>query len=356
MDMRLCAGARIFVLGKLTEPAANVQALVERSGASLVTRMGSSPTHTVVAHGAADTWRRRRMAGELVSEVSFKRALGLLAPPPLLDRPFTTADVAALAKLDAGSVRDLTLFDLLDPVDERFSFSDLACAREARRLLSGGISIDEVCSAGARLRDRGLRLTEGRLCGTSWGALAVRDAERAGGLDGQLWLDLDEAPAWADGLFAEAELAEENDELEQAESLYRQAMQADRQDPAIPFNLGNVLQRLGRPEEAISAFLAAIKRDPACADAFYNMAILRGQRGQIPEAERCYRATLGIEPGHVAAMFNLALLLTRAERYEEALPFWDQLTSLDGDRQDALRARRSAQLCRMAVHAGRQTS
>ncbi|MEJ1936986.1 tetratricopeptide repeat protein, partial [Nostoc sp. NIES-2111] len=115
-------------------------------------------------------------------------------------------------------------------------------------------------------------------------------------------------------------------------------------------------QRLGSPDEAIAAYLAAVKRDPACADAFYNMAILRAQRDQVREAERCYRAALDIEPAHVAALFNLALLLTRQERYQDALPLWDKVASLDADRQDALRARRSAQLCRMAVHAIRSGS
>ncbi len=354
--MRISAGARIFVLGRTTGPPGWIEKALESAGATLVPRCSRAVTHTVVAHAAAASWRERKVAGELVSELAFRRALGLHVPADPGERRFSATDVVAHSKLSEQDIKDLVLFDVLDPVDGRFGFVDIACAREAARLLAEGSTLDDICAAGARLRERGLRLTAGRLCGTPWGALAVRDAEQFGDLDGQLALGLEEAPAWAEALFEEAEIAEEDGDLARAESLYRQAMHADKKDPAIPFNLGNILQQRGRTDEAIGAYLSAIKRDPNCADAFYNMAILRTTRRQEPEAERCYRAALEIDPDHLGSLFNLALLLTRCERYADALPLWERAAEIDGDRQDATRARRSAQLCRMALHAARQSS
>jgi predicted Zn-dependent protease len=57
------------------------------------------------------------------------------------------------------------------------------------------------------------------------------------------------------------------------ESLYTTAMRADAADPVLPFNLGNVFQAEGRATEAKVAWQIAVARDPAFAEAWYNLAV-----------------------------------------------------------------------------------
>jgi tetratricopeptide (TPR) repeat protein len=62
-------------------------------------------------------------------------------------------------------------------------------------------------------------------------------------------------------------------------------------------NLGVVLARAGRVEEAISHFEAALGIDPNSADAHVNLGIaLSGIPGRMPEAIRHFEAALRIKP------------------------------------------------------------
>ena len=50
-------------------------------------------------------------------------------------------------------------------------------------------------------------------------------------------------------------------------------MRADTADPVLPFNLGNVFQAEGRSVEAKVAWQISVARDPAFAEAWYNLAL-----------------------------------------------------------------------------------
>ncbi len=74
------------------------------------------------------------------------------------------------------------LFDVLEPVDERFAWGDLVAAREAARLLKQGVAIGDVLEASVALRRRGSNLAEARLTEGPTGELAApgrRPARRA---------------------------------------------------------------------------------------------------------------------------------------------------------------------------------
>ena len=68
---------------------------------------------------------------------------------------FTKADVMRLSGLGEAVVDRLILFDILDPVEARYCFKDIASAREVARLLQNGATEESIIAAGARLRDRG---------------------------------------------------------------------------------------------------------------------------------------------------------------------------------------------------------
>ena len=70
--------------------------------------------------------------------------------------------------------------------------------------------------------------------------------------------------------------------------LYDLAARLDKVDPVIPFNLGNVLDELGRERAAEIAYLQALARDPNFPDAWFNLGVLQEKIGREDEALSSY--------------------------------------------------------------------
>ena len=124
-------------------------------------------------------------------------------------------------------------------------------------------------------------------------------------------------------------------------------MRADTADPVLPFNLGNVFQAEGRAAEAKVAWQIAVARDPAFAEAWYNLALAAEDEEQTDLAIAEYRRAVQAQPDYADAHFNLALLLTKLDRYAEALAIWERFLELDPSSRQAVIAKRAAALCRM---------
>ena len=75
-------------------------------------------------------------------------------------------------------------------------------------------------------------------------------------------------------------------ELERAERVYRDALQAGSRDPLLHFNLGVLLEDMRRKAEAIRAYEAALHEDPELADSHYNLALLYEESGRTKDAIR----------------------------------------------------------------------
>jgi tetratricopeptide (TPR) repeat protein len=71
--------------------------------------------------------------------------------------------------------------------------------------------------------------------------------------------------------------------LDEAEKIYRGAVEKDCD---TLFNLGVVLEDLGRESDAITAYGEALSLDPNCADAHYNLARLYEGAGRARESMR----------------------------------------------------------------------
>ncbi len=90
-----------------------------------------------------------------------------------------------------------------------------------------------------------------------------------------------------------------------------------------------MLHRLGSYDEAEAAYRSALKHDPRCCEAEYNLGSLHEDRGLIEEAIADYREALEISPDYADAHFNLAGALARAERGQEAIEHWQRYLELD---------------------------
>lgn len=67
-------------------------------------------------------------------------------------------------------------------------------------------------------------------------------------------------------------LLHEQGQTAQAEAVYRRGLEHSGQDPLLLFNLGVLLEDLGRTGPALEAYQTAIGEDPTLADCHYNLA------------------------------------------------------------------------------------
>ena len=179
------------------------------------------------------------------------------------------------------------------------------------------------------------------------------EVEQAGGRtdkNGQFVLAVDGSQHSPDELFDQAQLAEQNGDIAEAERLYRILMKSDPTDASAPFNLGNMLRGFARNVEAEAALRGATRADPTFAEAWYNLGDLLDEQGRSEAAIECLRKAVQIVPDYSDAMFNLALLLQRKNEYAEAADYWRRYLANDSQSEWAGRARRSLKFCEMQIH------
>jgi tetratricopeptide (TPR) repeat protein len=96
-------------------------------------------------------------------------------------------------------------------------------------------------------------------------------------------------------------------------------------------NLGNVLaNEPGRLDEAISGFAAAVRLQPAYADAHFDLGVaLAREPGRLGEAVAQYEAALRLEPDLVEAHNNLGYALMNLGRTQEAITQFEEALRLE---------------------------
>jgi tetratricopeptide (TPR) repeat protein len=350
-------GQKVYVHGRLRGiTARRTDQLAAATGLSL-TRRPSAADAIVLAHSTASLavsdggelrlgFKRKANAG-LVSERSFRSQLLLLAPPGRSDTRYSEDQIAKHAGLNGSQLRTLSLYDVLNPVDRGFSYTDLVAARAVGRLFRAGAKFPKIIVAALALEQKGMNLSAVRLAEAPWGELLQVFEGVLAQIDGQLLLPLQGDHIDAEDAFARAEASENDGDFISARRWYELAGRLDGSDAVIPFNLGNVLDELGRPREAEIAYRQAIGRSPDLADAWFNLGVLQEKMGRDEEALSSYQTAFAAEPTYFDALHNAALLLMRKRRFAAALPLLDQIISASP--ASALEAKRLAHLCRLEV-------
>ena len=244
-------------------------------------------------------------------------------------------------------LRTLALYDVLSPSEGRFSYTDLVVARAIGRLFAEGTKFPRIIAAARALEERGVSLSGVRLAEAPWGELLQVLEGALAGIDGQLLLPLASTDIDADEAFAHAERSEQKGDLEAARRWYDLAARLDAKDAVIPFNLGNVLDELGRPREAEIAYRRAIGRSPDLADAWFNLGVVLEKMGREEEALSSYGRAYAIEPAYADALHNAALLMMRRRCFADALRLIERIISTSPAR--AAEAKRLALLCRLEI-------
>ena len=335
--------------------------VLEQVGGELLGRPSSRVNLVALAHGSAQMVLRAAPplalpkgldpGIRLISEMTLKRMLRLVACMVGEDRTLDRDDILRASKLSPEVLECLAAFDVVEPVDGKFAYRDLLVAREVRRLLGRDYELTTIVEASLALRRSGKALSEARLVEAPWGEIVQETSGALASLNGQLALPLLHHLASPDDLFERAEISEASGDLTLAERLYRAALAIDHSDPAIPYNLGNVLDAQGRRTEAVLAYYEALQRDCDFAEAWFNLGVIDEEEGRITKAIDHYQAAVSKQPNFADALYNLALLLTKRKAYETAAPLWDRFIVLSPRGPDAARARQCATLCRLAQSA-----
>jgi tetratricopeptide (TPR) repeat protein len=284
----------------------------------------------------------------VLSERRFLEWIGK-AVPDNVHKTYTGDQLAALAKLPHERILELAQFGLLDERAGRFSFRDLASARQISKLLADGVRLSGIIRSVSEIRrwlpDVGL--SNVRLRPGPSNSLEVEQPGGRTDKHGQFVLAIHESEQGPDDLFPRAQAAQEVGDIVESERLYRILMKTDPTDASAPFNLANLLRLCGRNIEAEAAFRAATRVDPTFAEAWYNLGDLLDDQSRSEAAIGCLRKALQVAPDYANAMFNLALMLQRKSHYAEAADYWRLYLSRDCQSDWATRARRSLKFCEM---------
>jgi Flp pilus assembly protein TadD len=121
--------------------------------------------------------------------------------------------------------------------------------------------------------------------------------------------------------------------LEEAEAVLRRAVRV--RDAAAEYNLGTVLDRLGRSEEAREHYERSLAIDPFHSRALNNFGIWLDRRGQSDAAIAMLQRSVQADPENGEMYSNLGSALIGARRIPEALRALDTAVALAPEAPDA---------------------
>jgi superkiller protein 3 len=125
---------------------------------------------------------------------------------------------------------------------------------------------------------------------------------------------------------ARAMLAER---FSEAETLYRELLRADPNNPGLLLNLGLAEQSLGKLREAVSQFRAVVKLQPETTLAWLLLGAAHRKLGEPSEAIQPLERVVEAEPANRAAVLELAEALFELGRFEEAATRFFHLVEME---------------------------
>ncbi len=110
----------------------------------------------------------------------------------------------------------------------------------------------------------------------------------------------------------------QNGKIDQSLVASQKSVQLDPKDAEAYYNLGIVMQELGRLDEAEAIYKKAITLKPDH-KVYNNLGNVMQELGRLDEAEASYKKAITLKPDFIQAIKNRWLLLFSQKRFEEAL-------------------------------------
>lgn len=137
--------------------------------------------------------------------------------------------------------------------------------------------------------------------------------------------------------------------IEEASERFAEALRLRPQMAEAHYNQGLAMTRLGRRDEAMACFHEALRLMPDYAVAHNDLGIAFAEAGRTAEAEREFAAAVRLRADFAGAHFNLANLLLRGHRTDEAIGHFEAAVRINPSVMDyrnnlafaLMRARRS---------------
>ena len=120
-------------------------------------------------------------------------------------------------------------------------------------------------------------------------------------------------------------------------ALLREALEQNPEHRTVLRLLGDALMYLGRPEEAIGAYRAAVRLDVRDPRSMGGLAVAAHRLGSLDEAILYYRGVLKLRPGDADTHNNLGTALAQSGREQEAAEQFREAIRLRPDFADARR-------------------
>jgi tetratricopeptide (TPR) repeat protein len=144
-------------------------------------------------------------------------------------------------------------------------------------------------------------------------------------------------------VFRQAFLLDQQGKITEAEQLYRIVLDADPDSAETHHNLGTLLVRLNRLEEAITHFEKALAIRPDSMESRNNLANVLARLNRLDQSIVEFEKALDVsrraaEP-YLRTCYNIAVTLQALDRHEEAITHYCYQARL---RRSASRARRCA--------------
>ena len=250
-------------------------------------------------------------------------------------REVTTRDVLArYPALREDQLRYLEKWGLVQPTrgasGRAYGFADLAVIRQTATAIAAGRPFRAIVRQleaerhGQLAFDFRLDVTPARVI-----ALTPRQRPKAPETGGPTESDISRAET----LFLQASSLDTGDDgdADEAEALYRKAIEADPYLVAALINLGNLHYARSRLAEALALYEQAVTLAPDYFEAHYNRANVLHDAGRFEPAADAYLAALDLDAEHADAHFYLAVTREKLERSADARPHWDAYRRLAPD-------------------------
>ncbi|MFW5837267.1 MAG: tetratricopeptide repeat protein [Desulfovibrionaceae bacterium] len=128
----------------------------------------------------------------------------------------------------------------------------------------------------------------------------------------------------AEKLFAQAVNLHRVGRIDQAVTAYAQLLARFGDDAAAWGNLGVALKSRDRTEAALACYRRSLAMEPGNAGCWSNLGNALRWLGRLEEAEAAHRRALETDPGYAQAQYNLALVLYDQGRLNEALDLFER--------------------------------